>query len=304
MAFQRLLLLVAVVVLVWGAWMVGEQVHGRAGLSKVFTRTRAGTQLAASSLSKPRPPATAAGATESLAQRSARFRHTRQCYFAWNRVATWRRQQQGCRSILDYGASATTEVSCQSNLEQARPQMQASRALLAGCPDAATVSRRYYEAARDAARAGDADAQACYLQDLFDNPDRTPLVLSAREVADYRQAAPRYFADGLARGDWRTVRLLAMDFVDGNTLLPLVASQRPMDKYVMMRLLQLGADGAYASLLEVEIQSDFLSPGFNTGAALTPRQAAEGSARARALYYRYFQGSARLQADPIPCPSN
>lgn len=245
---------------------------------------------------------TTAGVPDSPARRTARFRQTHLCYSAWNEIDFWDRAQDNCSSIAHYGADATTVASCQAGLEQARRQMQASRGELAGCPDAATVARRYYEAARDAALAGDADAQACYLLDFFDNPDRTPLILTAREIADYRQAAPRYLSDGLARGDWRTASLLAFHYVDGNTLLPLVASQKPIDQYVMKRLLQLGADGQYAHLLEMEIQAAFLSPGFDGRPRLTPREAAEGTARARALYHRYFEASPRLRAEPIACP--
>jgi hypothetical protein len=308
MAFRRWILLCATLVAIaWGGWVARDRgsPHAATTSDRAAARDATSTGSKAPSPTLPAPVADEkAAASDSPARRTARFRQAHLCYSAWNQVETWGREQDNCRSILAYGADATTEASCQAGLDQARPQMQASRGRLASCPDAGTVARRYYEAARDAALAGDADAQACYVLDFFDNPDRSPLVLSAKDIADYRRDAPRYLSDGLARGDWRTVGLLAMHYIDGSTLLPLVASQKPVDQYVMERLLQLGADRRYAHELESVIQVSFLSPGFDGTPLVTPAQAAEGDARARALYHRYFEASPRLQAEPIPCPSN
>lgn len=310
MASRRWILLpTTLIAIVWGGWVARDHGSPRAATpvdTPAAATGAAGTISVASAAASSTSPAPAthqkAVAPDSPTRRTARFRQAQLCYSAWDQVEMWGRQQDNCRSMLAYGADAPTEASCQAGLEQTRPQMQASRGRLASCPDAATVARRYYEAARDAALAGDADAQACYVLDFFDNPDGSPPVLSTQDIADYRRDATRYISDGLARGDWRTVGLLAMHYIDGSTLLPLVASQKPMDQYTMERLLQLGADRQYAHQLKSVIQASFLSPGFDGTPLLTPAQAAEGDARARALYQRYFKASPRLQAEPILCP--
>jgi hypothetical protein len=124
------------------------------------------------------------------------------------------------------------------------------------------------------------------------------------DLAEYRRVAPSYIAAGLAQGDWRIVSLLARHGPsDGYSPLKLVTKDDPYQAYVMNRLLQLGADGAYAKSLELRIQGAFLSPGLNRGPLLSPNQAAQGAKEARELFHRAFDHQSLLSADPIPCPA-
>jgi hypothetical protein len=236
-----------------------------------------------------------------VAQISARFAQSRRCYFIRGEADTLRSVIRSCKDLAQLSYAQTQFASCSADIGENESALQAMSHDLAECPGDIATARHFYEATKAAALRGDADARACYVQSIFQS-NGTPLAYSKQEVDDYRRNTPRYISDGLARGDWRIVSMLARGgHDDGLSLLPLVTNDDAYIQYVMNRLLQLGAEGAYAQYLERSIQMDFLSPGITTPPPLTQQQVAEGIAEARSLYRRSFDRKPLLDRAPIAC---
>lgn len=236
------------------------------------------------------------------AEATPRFEESRKCYFAKNQADAQKSVIQACHNSLQGSGNGGQVTDCPSNFDQSTHQE--TDKTLAGCSSGVATARHFYEAAKAAASAGNADAQACYLQSSFQS-DGANLKYSNQEVADYIRDAPGYISDGLARGDWRIVSILARTgFGDAYTPLPLVTKNDAYTQYVMNRLLQLGADGTYAKELERSIQADFLSPGIATPPRLTQQQVANGIKEAQVLYHRSFDRKPLLSTSPPVCSAD
>jgi hypothetical protein len=236
-----------------------------------------------------------------VARLSARFAQSRRCYFVRGEADTLRSVIRSCKDLARLSYAQTQFASCSADIDENESALQAMSRDLAECPGDIATARHFYEATKAAAARGDADARACYVQSIFQS-NGTGLAYSRQDVDDYLRDTPRYISDGLARGDWRIVSLLARGgHDDGLSLLPLVTKDDAYIQYVMNRLLQLGAEGTYAQYLERSIQVSYLSPGITTPPPLTQQQVAEGITEAQSLYRKSFDRKPLLDRAPIAC---
>lgn len=244
---------------------------------------------------------TTLGQGADVTQFAPAFKQSRRCYFAQNKAFAMKQVIQACRSLQQNGSDQGPAASCSNDLQKNESALQEMGRDLAECPSEVTTAKNFYEATKIAASQGNADAQACYVQSQFQS-DGITLKYSQQQINDYLRDAPNYISEGLARGDWRVVSLLARGgHDDSSTLLPLVTKNHAYSQYVMNRLLQLGAEGAYAQDLERSIQASYLSPGITTPPPLTQQQVADGLREAQALYHKSFDHSPLLKGPPSIC---
>ncbi|MEV8521620.1 hypothetical protein ABZR86_17640 [Dyella marensis] len=242
------------------------------------------------------------GQAASGKQLTAQFEQSRRCYFSHGQANARKSVAKACQEIAKGGQAKAQADSCMANIaadedEAARSNQQDA----ADCPGDVASAKHFYEMTKAAASSGNADAQACYVQSVFQN-NGVALTYSQQDIADYRRDAPRYISDGLARGDWRIVSMLARGgHGDNDGLLPLVTKNDVYAQYVMNRLLQQGAEGPYALELERSIRMSYLSPGITTPPPLTQQQVADGTREAQGLYRKSFDKQPKLQAAPIAC---
>jgi hypothetical protein len=173
----------------------------------------------------------------------------------------------------------------------------------AGCGDTTGVTSRYFEATKQAARAGDAEAQICYLEGEFGTSDGEPLFTRADEE-EYDRVAPRYVDAALHRGDWRIVELMTKDSfhpgVEPIRQIPDIG--KPETIYKMKKLLRLGASGSYAESLQLDLEG-MIHPDLNPDAALPPDVVKRGDAWAQQTFNEYFSGLPGLTDRPTVCMS-
>ncbi|HET6806921.1 MAG TPA: hypothetical protein VFH59_15920 [Frateuria sp.] len=230
----------------------------------------------------------------------ADFEQSKQCYSMNNRLAELERNLQACKEIPSNDLARSAQ--CTAGLQEQMDALDKERDEKAECSTAQSSARDFYEATKKAASMGDADAQVCYLRSLFEDADRTPLSYSQQEIRDYKRLAPKYIAEGMARGDWRVVALLAQTSnEDGSGMFPYVHPLDPLKLYTMNRLLQLGADAPYAQRMNAIINVIFLSPTDTGGPILAPSLVAQGNKQAEMLFHKYFEGKPRLKEAPSAC---
>lgn len=233
---------------------------------------------------------------------TAQFEQSRRCYFAQGEADARKSVARACQSLPRDGTAQAQVDSCKANVE-ADQDAAAQTDPQAGteCRGEIASARHFYEATKAAAASGNADAQACYVQSRFQS-NGADLTYSPQDVSDYKRDAPRYISDGLARGDWRIVSLLARGGHDDHfSPLSLVTKDDVYMQYVMNRLLQMGAEGAYAQQQERFVQAIFLSPRISGPPALTPEQVSAGTQEAQALFRKAFDKQPLLKAAPIAC---
>lgn len=171
----------------------------------------------------------------------------------------------------------------------------------AGCGDTTDVDARYFEATRQAAREGDADAQMCYLQGEFGTSSGESLFTDA-DLEEYGRVAPQYVDAALRRGDWRIVELMTKDdFHPGvEPIRQIPDIGKPETIYKMRQLLRLGASGTYAQSLQRELDG-MIHPDLVPEAALPAEVVKRGDAWARQNYNEYFSGVEGLTGRPTVC---
>ena len=252
---------------------------------------------------EPRALLSAGVATQSTHAQTAKatFETSRDCYFAQNHVYAVNSVIHACQSLPQIPETESQRAACSSNIERSRAEIRELSDALDACPEGTGSARSFYEATKAAAAQGDAEAQACYVQSLYQS-NGVDLTYSQQDIDDYRRDAPRYIASGLSRGDWRIVALLARGgHGDQYNLLELITRDDVYTQYVMNRLLQLGADVAYATQLDRSIQAIYLAPRMTQGPPLTQEQIARGSKEALDLFHRSFDRQALLQGPPMIC---
>jgi hypothetical protein len=151
--------------------------------------------------------------------------------------------------------------------------------------------RRYFEAAKMAAEAGDTDAQMCIVFGPFEmrNGD---FAYTDYELVEYKATAPRYIEAAIHRGDWRVVTLLSTHVVDApGPWAFLDLWQDPAREYKSKRLLRLGSEGDYAVALENSYSSRQYPEAITS----------VGDAWAQEMYEKYFSSQPKLTEEPYPC---
>jgi hypothetical protein len=171
----------------------------------------------------------------------------------------------------------------------------------AGCGDTTDVEARYFEATKQAAKAGETDAQMCYLQGNLGTSREVPLFTDA-DLEEYKRVAPLYVDAALRRGDWRIVELMTKrSFHPGAgpvTQIPNIGKKETI--YKMTKLLRLGATGAYAKNLDADLDG-MIHPDLVPEAALPADVVKQGDAWAQETFNQTFSGVAGLTERPTVC---
>jgi hypothetical protein len=253
-------------------------------------------------------PASAEGAPASTASTSAltaalsgssgdsargSFRTSQQCYFASRELALSKRNAGDCKMFEGRPEYQNAYAECLNKWVDARNRAAAAEATMAKCGGSGDRLRAYYEATKQAAANGDADAQLCYLRSDFNYlDDQSPFYTEADE-REYDKVAPRYVTEALQRGDWRIVHLLATrSFNPSSGLVPrLDKIGQPQTIYKMTKLLRLGASGSYANFLDSILAEQ----------GLTQDEASKGDAWAQETYTQYYSGVPGLTEAPVVC---
>jgi hypothetical protein len=169
---------------------------------------------------------------------------------------------------------------------------EAAQRDLAGCGDTSDIEARYFAATRREARAGDPDAQMCYLLGQFEDLD----------FDEYRRVAPAYVDAAFRRGDWRIVELMTRrSFPPGSgPITQLDGIGTPETIYKMTRLLRLGASGTYARGLDSDLDG-MIHPDLVPEAALPSEVVKRGDAWAQETFNEIFSGVTGLTERPTNC---
>ena len=133
-----------------------------------------------------------------------------------------------------------------------------------------------------AARLGDADARACYL-DRGPLYDARSLLAHPESLRAYRSQASALVNAGLAAGDWRTVDLLQRAYQPGaQGLLAGLVGADPLQHYRYLKLYRLGAEAHRSGKLDRQLAV--------AANGLTPVQIAQADAWAETALRDRFEG--------------
>ena len=170
-----------------------------------------------------------------------------------------------------------------------------------GCGDTSDIETRYFEATKHAARAGDPDAQMCYLQGEFGTSSGESL-FTDENLEEYKRVAPGYVEAAFRRGDWRIAELLTRrSFHPGSGPVTQIDKiGEPETIYKMTKLLRLGATGTYARILDSDLDG-MIHPDLVPEAALPAAVVSRGNAWAQETFIESFSGVAGLTERPTVC---
>jgi hypothetical protein len=176
---------------------------------------------------------------------------------------------------------------CQHQTALFAKQMGRLASETAQCPETLLDPSTYYEALRKAALAGDVDAQHCFVQGYFSDPDGAKI--STKEGHEYPELARQFIDSAFERGDWTVVLWLARVRLNINDSLLMTAypfgQQNPDTLYRMNFLLQLGA-GDHTAPGDAQGIADRL----RSGSVLPADHIQEDEKWARNMYAQHFAG--------------
>ena len=273
----------------------------------VGLRSRAPTDVEADAVAEPgldsrKTEQAAVSSAVAANNASAAFEKLRLCAYASRELAvtTWLSDCKEYEGRTDFQDLYAQCLNGWMNVPNRKAAAQASLRD-AGCGDTTDVDTRYFEATRQAARAGDADAQMCYLQGAFGTSTGESLFTDT-DLDEYGRAAPRYVDAALRRGDWRIAELMTKDnFHPGvEPIRQIPDIGKPETIYKMTKLLRLGASGSYAESLQRQLEG-MIHPDLVPEAALPADVVKRGDAWARQTYNEYFSGVAGLTERPEVC---
>jgi hypothetical protein len=191
---------------------------------------------------------------------------------------------------------------CLDKAVYAQDGLSAAQGSMANCGDEKHIAENYFDSTKAAAKSGDVDAQLCYVQGGFVEPESG---ITAKDIEEYQATSAQYTADAFKRGDWRIVAMLSTGrnrrlgrhsrpdiFID--------EAGDPETIYKMDALLRLGAIGGYANPLD-GFMNDLTHPDLEPEAALPQSKIAAADAWAQQMYSQYFSGTPQLTKEPIPC---
>jgi len=181
------------------------------------------------------------------------------------------------------GMSAAQLRTYQALLEAMELRQQAQRQDQATCAgvDEAMLASLVPNIAQ-AARLGDEQARACYLErgPLY---DARSLIRHPDGLRAYRGTAAALVEAGLAAGDWRVVDLLQQAYEPGSkSLLAGLLGADPLQHYRYLKLYRLGAEAHRADQLDRQLAA--------VAAGLSPAQLAQGDAWAQNTLDAGFKG--------------
>jgi hypothetical protein len=228
------------------------------------------------------------------------FRELKQCVYASRELAT-AKNLADCKFYEGKLQYEDAYARCLNGWMNSKNRIAAAESAVSEC-NQTDVESRYFEATKEAATKGDADAQLCYLQAAFGRPDGTSLFTNA-DIEEYKQVAPRYVDGALKRGDWRIAHLYSRfrGYPGMGPVALLDGIGQPETRYKMTKLLRLGATGPYAKGLDAELH-DMTHPDLIPEAALPQDKVREGDAWAEQTYTDFFSGvPPGLTEAPIIC---
>ena len=222
---------------------------------------------------------------------SVAFEAAKRCAVLARSIDDMQSQIKACEA----GASdANFHASCSRNTQGFAEKVEKASSEMAGCnhADLEQSKEAFFQSTVAAAKAGNPDAQMCYVASDFDlNRPWT-----REEVAAYKADVGAYANAAMNRGDWRIVQaFMTSPRVLGhmNGLLGLIDDGNPVTIYKMNRLARLGASGAYAARLD-SIALDPDSP-------LPAQTVTEADTWARTMYQDHFSQSPKLESQPETC---
>lgn len=165
-------------------------------------------------------------------------------------------------------------------MELRQQRERQDRALCAGVGDAMLAGLVANIA--QAARLGDEQARACYLErgPLY---DARSLIRRPDALRGYRATATQLIDAGLAAGDWRVVDLLQRAYEPGGqSLLAGLLGADPLQHYRYLKLYRLGAEAHRAGALDQQLRA--------VAAGLSPAQIAQADAWAQNTLDAGFRG--------------
>jgi len=234
---------------------------------------------------KPQLPTPAAASTAPRDE----FAQLKLCHNAPAQIGNLHRIIDACRFAA--GVDKQYDDICKDSIaasEEKIRQLEQRAATCSAVP--AQLEAEYYAKLVKAAESGDTDAQICYIGGMF----RPPGGISAQAIEQYRVDATIYVQDGLARGDWRVVKLLATTANPRSaSFLSTLPNGGQFEAYRMNRLLRLGASGDYAKLLDV-VAAEMATK-------LQPDQLEQADAWSRQQYGEAFAYAPPLDAEPSTC---
>lgn len=183
------------------------------------------------------------------------------------------------------GADDVDRRICQDALANKYAEAQQAAAEAASCPESLAHASAYYEALRNAALAGDVNAQRCFLAGYFEERDSGDY-LSQAQRDEYLPLARQFIQSAFERGDWGLVHRLAGGYVDNPGMLIYAypyGSGYPETSYKMNHLITLSSGDRAGSDEARHIVNALRSTGRLSAAQI---QAAEEWARE--TYARYF----------------
>ncbi|MGN6738969.1 hypothetical protein [Dyella sp.] len=242
-----------------------------------------GTQACATSTQK--PPAVGVDAQAARDQ----FHDAKRCFELGLQIEATANVNQICKSL---GPHAAQDKRCSSEKAAMRSKriIDAQKEQASCSADPIVLEKKFHTALVTAAKAGDIDAEVCYIGGW------SPL--DPKERNAYIKNAQAYISKGLSRGDWRVIELMSRSPADGGAgiMINLPNFGSHFTTYRFNRLLQLGATGDFADIARVNAD--------NEARFLTRTQVVNGNEWAREEYRKHFANSPKLTAAPTPCLSN
>lgn len=169
-----------------------------------------------------------------------------------------------------------------------------------GCDDLKGALRQLHEATTAAAKAGDLDAQMCYLTQAAGDRE-SGFRLTDAEIAEYQTLGARYVDAAFKRGDWRVVELLGYHVVDWvGPFFYLEQWRDPAREYKAHQLLLLGAGGANSQGTDNWLAVLRMLES-NNNSKLSAQEMQDSDAWAQETYDKYFISQPRLLEEPRVC---
>jgi len=215
------------------------------------------------------------------------FRELRQCVYASRELAA-AKDLANCKFYEGKPQYEGAYARCLNGWMNAKNRIAAAESAVSGC-NLTDIESRYFEATKEAAKKGHADAQLCYLQGAFGRSDGTSLFTDA-DIEEYKKVAPGYVDQAFKHGDWRIVHLYSRfsGYPGMGPVALLDKIGQSETRYKMTKLLRLGAaSGSYAKGLDAEL-NDMTHPDLIPEAALPEDTVREGDAWAEQTYTNYF----------------
>lgn len=238
---------------------------------------------------------TAQGASAVVQQRRLDdFRSAKRCLEAMTSLGRVQQEMYICNSRVN-GMGLASKNDCQAKgveLSGKAKSIDDDPAISTCSRDPQVLSDKYNEAVKEAAEAGNVDAQMCYVQGAG-GQGAVPV-----DVPEYRTRARSYLNQALERGDWRAVELLSTSPTSlahggAGLLVNLPEVGKWETAYGATKLLSLGATTDYAKSLSARLDE--------AARWLDGDKVRAAEQWAQDMYRKSFSNSPKLSADPVPC---